>query len=140
MNGLSLLDHISIIRDPRQQWKIEHKLTDIIFLSIVAVIGGADGWEEIQDFGEDHLDWLKQYGDFENGIPVHDTIARVMGMISAKQSALQCGWMIVIKQQKVMLLPSMVKRYEALMTKVDVKVLSTWLVHLAPPIKLFLAK
>ena len=85
MNGSSLLDHISIIRDPRQQWKIEHKLTDIIFLSIVAVIGGADGWEEIQDFGEDHLDWLKQYGDFENGIPVHDTIARVMGMISAKQ-------------------------------------------------------
>ena len=59
MNGFSLLDHISIIKDPRQQWKIEHKLTDIIFLSIVAVIGGADGWEEIQDFGEDHLDWLK---------------------------------------------------------------------------------
>ncbi len=85
MNGLSLLDHISIIKDPRQQWKIEHKLTDIIFLSIVAVIGGADGWEEIQDFGEDYLDWLKQYGDFESGIPVHDTIARVMGMISAKQ-------------------------------------------------------
>ncbi len=43
MNGLSLFDHISIIKDPRQQWKIEHKLTDIIFLSIVAVIGGADG-------------------------------------------------------------------------------------------------
>ena len=26
-----------------------------------------------------------QYGDFKNGIPVHDTIARVMSMISAKQ-------------------------------------------------------
>ncbi|WP_414836270.1 hypothetical protein, partial [Escherichia coli] len=25
--------------------------------------------------GETHLDFLKQYGDFENGIPVHDTIA-----------------------------------------------------------------
>ncbi|WP_299022915.1 ISAs1 family transposase, partial [uncultured Photobacterium sp.] len=54
-------------------------------LAIVAVIGGAEGWEEIQDFGDDHLEWLRQYGDFENGIPVHDTIARVMGMISAKQ-------------------------------------------------------
>jgi len=60
-------------------------LTDIIFLSIVAVIGDADGWEEIQNFGEDHFDWLKQYGDFESGIPVHDTIARVMGIISTKQ-------------------------------------------------------
>ncbi|OIN05327.1 ISAs1 family transposase [Oceanisphaera psychrotolerans] len=85
MNGLSLLDHLAIISDPRQQWKVEHKLSDILFLTIAAVIGGAEGWEEIQDFGVDHLDWLRQYGDFENGIPVHDTIARVMGMISAKQ-------------------------------------------------------
>ncbi len=28
------------------------------------------------------LDFLKQYGDFENGIPVHDTIARVVSCIS----------------------------------------------------------
>nr|PMK18712.1 hypothetical protein BCU05_17375 [Vibrio sp. 10N.261.54.C3] len=41
MNGLSLLDHISVIRDPRQAWKIEHTLTDIIFLTIAAVIAGA---------------------------------------------------------------------------------------------------
>ncbi|MEZ9324218.1 ISAs1 family transposase [Vibrio cyclitrophicus] len=33
MNGLSLLDHISVIRDPRQAWKIEHTLTDIISLA-----------------------------------------------------------------------------------------------------------
>lgn len=85
MNGLSLLDHITIINDPRQQWKVEHKLSDILFLAIVAVIGGAEGWEEIEDFGVDHLEWLQQYGDFENGVPVHDTIARVMSMISAKQ-------------------------------------------------------
>lgn len=85
MNGLSLLDHLSIVRDPRQQWKIEHKLADILFLTVTAVIGGAEGWEDIEDFGNDHLDWLRQHGDFENGVPVHDTIARVMGMLSAKQ-------------------------------------------------------
>lgn len=85
MNGLGLLDHLSIISDPRQQGKVEHKLSDILFLAIVAVIGGAEGWEEIEDFGIDHLDWLRQYGDFEHGVPVHDTIARVMGMLSAKQ-------------------------------------------------------
>ncbi|KGT17800.1 ISAs1 family transposase, partial [Escherichia coli] len=37
---------------------------------------------DIEDFGETHLDFLKQYGDFENGIPVHDTIARVVSCIS----------------------------------------------------------
>ncbi|WP_134114015.1 transposase family protein, partial [Oceanimonas baumannii] len=51
MNGLSLLDHLSIVRDPRQQWKIEHKLADILFLTVTAVIGGAEGWEDIEDFG-----------------------------------------------------------------------------------------
>ena len=69
MNGLSLLDHISIIHDHRQPWKIIHKLSDILFQSIVAVIGDAEGWDEIADFGEDHLDWLRLYGDFESGIP-----------------------------------------------------------------------
>lgn len=85
MNGLSLLDHISVISDPRQAWKVEHSLTDIIFLMVTAVIAGAEGWEDIEDFGEDNLEWLQQYGDFGNGIPVHDTIARVVNMISAKQ-------------------------------------------------------
>lgn len=85
MNGLSLLDHISIIHDYRQPWKISHKLSDILFLTIVAVIGGAEGWDEIADFGEDHLDWLRLYGDFEAGTPSQHTIARVMSMISGKQ-------------------------------------------------------
>jgi predicted transposase YbfD/YdcC len=46
MNGLSLLDHFSVIQDPRQTWKVEHTLSGIIFLTIAAVISGAEGWEE----------------------------------------------------------------------------------------------
>ncbi len=85
MNVLSLLEYISIISDPRQNWKIEHTLSDIIFLAIAAVIAGAEGREDIQDFGEDNIDWLRKYGDFENGVPVHHTIVRVSNLISAKQ-------------------------------------------------------
>ncbi|EED0132687.1 ISAs1 family transposase, partial [Escherichia coli] len=77
-----LMEHISIIPDYRQPWKVEHKLSDILLLTICAVISGAEGWEDIEGFGETHLDFLKQYGDFENGIPVHDTIARVVSCIS----------------------------------------------------------
>ena len=77
-----LMAHISIIPDYRQAWKVEHKLSDILLLTICAVISGAEGWEDIEDFGETHLDFLKQYGDREHGIPVHDTIARVVSCIS----------------------------------------------------------
>lgn len=82
MNLEDLMKHITIIPDYRQSWKIEHKLSDILLLTICAVISGAEGWEDIEDFGHVHLDFLKLYGDFENGIPVHDTIARVVSNIS----------------------------------------------------------
>ncbi|WP_218071478.1 ISAs1 family transposase [Escherichia coli] len=89
-----LMEHISIIPDYRQAWKVEHKLSDILLLIICAVVSGAEGWEDIEDFGETHLDFLKQYGDFENGIPVHDTIARVVSCISpAKFHECFINWM-----------------------------------------------
>lgn len=80
-----LMAHITIIPDYRQSWKVEHKLSDILLLTICAVISGAEGWEDIEDFGETHIDFLKQYGDFKNGIPVHDTIARVVSCINPKK-------------------------------------------------------
>ncbi|OWS80080.1 hypothetical protein B7C52_12490 [Escherichia coli] len=92
------MEHISITPDYRQAWKVVHKLSDILLLTICAVISGAEGWEDIEDFGETHLDFLKQYGDFENGIPVHDTIARVVSdplqgrYITQDPIGLKGGW------------------------------------------------
>ncbi|ECL1704486.1 ISAs1 family transposase [Salmonella enterica] len=57
----------------------------MLLLTICAVISGAEGWEDIEDFGNAHFDFLKQYGDFEYGIPVHDTIARVVACINPKK-------------------------------------------------------
>lgn len=79
------MKHITIIPDYRQSWKVKHKLSDIFLLTICAVITGAEGWEDIEVFGHVHLDFLKLYGEFENGIPVHDTIARVVSCVSPKK-------------------------------------------------------
>ena len=43
-----------------------------------AVICGSEGWDEIEDFGHSKLDSLRQYGNFNDGIPSHDTLARVI--------------------------------------------------------------
>ncbi|EOY66680.1 ISAs1 family transposase, partial [Klebsiella pneumoniae] len=66
------------IPDPRQHAKIYYPFYDVLFLTVCAVIGGADGWEDIEDFGEVHLPWFQSKGLFKNGIPVHDTIARII--------------------------------------------------------------
>lgn len=54
-------------------------------MSVCAVICGAEGWDEIDDFGHAKLDFLRQDGDFEAGELSHDTLARVMALVNAEQ-------------------------------------------------------
>lgn len=75
------MSHFSSIPEPRIERCRQHELMDILFLSICAVLCGAEGWEEIEDFGLARLDWLRRYFLFENGIPKHDTIARVLSRL-----------------------------------------------------------
>ncbi|WP_172564908.1 ISAs1 family transposase [Vibrio navarrensis] len=74
--------HFQIIKDYRQESKAEHKLSDIILLTICGVLSGHDSWDGIIDFGHARLGFLKRYGHFEAGIPSADTLSRVMGMIN----------------------------------------------------------
>ena len=76
--------HFQVIKDYRQAAKVHHQLSDIILLTICGVLAGQDTWEGISDFGRSRLCFLTQYGEFEQGIPSADTVARVMGMISPK--------------------------------------------------------
>ncbi|OJI37241.1 hypothetical protein VV99743_00529 [Vibrio vulnificus] len=74
--------HFQIIKDYRQETKVEHKLSDIIFLTICGVLLGHDGWDGNIDFCNARLDFSKRYDHFEAGIPSADTLSRVMGMIN----------------------------------------------------------
>jgi predicted transposase YbfD/YdcC len=67
--------------DERSQRNQLHALPDIIFLTICAVVSGADAWTEVENFGETKLDWLRKYVPLANGIPSHDTLGRVFAMI-----------------------------------------------------------
>lgn len=48
------------------------------------MISGLEGWDEIEDFGHEKLEWLRKYLPYENGIPSHDTINRVMSIINQR--------------------------------------------------------
>lgn len=81
----SMYEYFSIISDRRQPGKIEHPLVDIIILCICGVVSGADGWSDIEEFGKTHKNWLQSKGLLPNGIPVDDTIARVMSSLNPKE-------------------------------------------------------
>ena len=81
----SIYDYFSQIPDPRLNRNKKHKLTDIIVLSILAVLCGAESYDSIEEFGKARIEFLKQVLQLPNGIPSHDTINRVISMIKPEQ-------------------------------------------------------
>ena len=77
-----LLDWMEYIEDGRQQRKVRHTLKDILVIVLFATLANADDWVEMAGFAENYQDYLRKYIELKNGIPSHDTIRRVMGMIS----------------------------------------------------------
>jgi predicted transposase YbfD/YdcC len=78
-------EHFSKVSDPRVDRTKEHKLIDLIAIAICAVICGAEGWTDIENFGNSKLPWLKTFLELPNGIPSHDTFGRVFSMMDAQQ-------------------------------------------------------
>ena len=57
------------VEDPRQEKQSSrHKLVDILMLTIIAVICGADHWVAIERFGESKQEWLKTFLELPHGI------------------------------------------------------------------------
>jgi predicted transposase YbfD/YdcC len=79
--GVSIFEHFAELTDPRIDRRKDHKLLDIVGLSICGVICGADGWTEIEEFGKSKESWLRTFLELSNGIPSHDTIGRVFARL-----------------------------------------------------------
>ena len=69
------------ITDPRQSWKIEHKLTEILFITVLATIAGCEDFEEIGEYARQKKSWLITFLELPGGIPSHDTFNRVMCLV-----------------------------------------------------------
>jgi len=77
--------HFSGIKNPRVVKRTDHKLIDIIVITICAVICSADSWEDIESYGKAKYEWLKKFLKLPNGIPSHDTFNRVFAALSPKK-------------------------------------------------------
>ncbi|BAY97902.1 transposase [Tolypothrix tenuis PCC 7101] len=78
----SLVEHFSDIKDPRVERTKKHQLTDILVIAILAVIAGAQGWEDIENYGISKQQWLEEFLVLPNGIPSDDTFRRVFEFIN----------------------------------------------------------
>lgn len=83
----SILDDFADLPDPRSHVNQRHLLGDIVVISIMAVIAGAEGPKAIGVWASSNERWLAERLKLPCGVPSHDTIGRVLMML--KPSAFQ---------------------------------------------------
>jgi predicted transposase YbfD/YdcC len=82
---ITIADHFAQMSDPRIDRTKRHNLIDILTIGICAVICGADSWVAIELYGCTKYEWLKTFLELPNGIPSHDTFARVFAQLNPQQ-------------------------------------------------------
>lgn len=77
-------NHFSNMEDPRRtdRGNFHHLLSDILLLTISAMLCGASDWPMVNSFGKKQLEWLRKFGSFSNGIPSVDTLERVFALLN----------------------------------------------------------
>ena len=75
------MGYVKEIEDPRVQRSKKHFLKDILAIAILAVIAGAQGWEEMENYGIAKQEWLWDFLELTHAIPSDDTFRRVFEKI-----------------------------------------------------------
>jgi hypothetical protein len=75
-----LFDYFAHVSDPRSS-NARHRLFDIFVIALCAVISGAEGWEDMEEYGQAQAEWFRQFLELPHGIPSHDTFRRVLSRL-----------------------------------------------------------
>ena len=98
----SLHSHFAGLNDPRIRRNKKHLLSDIVILTIIAVICGAESWDSIELFGKTKIDFLRTILKLPNGIPSHDTLNRVFSLLNPnKFERLFLQWAASLKDKGI---------------------------------------
>ena len=73
------------IDDVRVEKMTDYPLEEIIVIAFLAVLGNANGWNDIANFGKEKEKWLRKFLKLEHGIPSHDTFERVFSLINSRE-------------------------------------------------------
>ena len=70
------LDYFSGLEDPRSERNRLYTMAEILLTTLAAAVCGAEGWQDVEDFGRIKIAYLRQFLPFKNGIPSDDTFRR----------------------------------------------------------------
>lgn len=92
-----LLKHFSEIEDDREPWRIMYPLHEVLFLVTCATIASCDDFDDIAEWGEHHLEFLRRFSPFHHGIPCTRWLRILLNRIDPTLFA-RCfqGWIIAL--------------------------------------------
>ncbi|HBJ88273.1 MAG TPA: ISAs1 family transposase [Verrucomicrobiales bacterium] len=83
--------------DPREHRQPQHLLGDLLVIALCSMLTGGRGFNDMEDYGEGHAEWLRTFLRLPQGIPSHDTFNRVFAALDShaleealRQWASQC--------------------------------------------------
>lgn len=83
--------------DPREQRQPQHLLGDLLVIALCSTLTGGRSFNDMEDYGEGHAEWLGTFLLLPAGIPSHDTFNRVFAALDShaleealRQWASQC--------------------------------------------------
>jgi predicted transposase YbfD/YdcC len=80
----SFEDFVGGIKDHRVERNKRYSVAEILFLTLVAIICGAEGWRDIERFGKAKIDLLRKVFRYTYGIPSDDTLRRFYRYLDPK--------------------------------------------------------
>jgi predicted transposase YbfD/YdcC len=80
----ALLDHFSVIEDPREPWRVAHPLPEVLLLVVCGTIADCDDYEGIAEWGEAHLAFLRRFLPYHHGVPGARWLTILMNRIDPK--------------------------------------------------------
>lgn len=83
--AVSFLEHFQSLPDARQAAKVVYPLDEVLLLSLLAVLAGAEAFTDIARFGQKKLDLLRRFRPFLDGTPPHDTLGDIFASLDAEK-------------------------------------------------------
>ncbi len=78
------LSYFKDMPDHRQPGKVLYPLDEILLLSLLAVLAGAETFTDMARFGEKKLSLLRRFRPFEHGTPAHDHLGDIFATLDAE--------------------------------------------------------
>jgi len=77
-----LLDRLSRIEDARDPHRVAYPLSEIMLLSVCGTIADCDDYDDIADWGEQHLEFLRRFSPFHYGVPCGRWLTIMMNRVN----------------------------------------------------------